>query len=141
MGFAVFGLFVATLGLLSPGVLAQKRLDIFARLDPWLVLIKAICSRWDLVVFGLGLPDYSVDNSYLFIVTRGGLLGVGCLSWLAWRFGLADWRRLPAEQRAALFYLAIVGVMFDVIIYRNIIYLALAAGIPLLIFQRSRSRL
>ncbi len=129
-------IFVVVLGVLYPGALSQKRVDVFARLAPWLVLVKAIGSRLDLILFGLGLPDYSVDNSYLFVFTRGGLLGVGCLLWLSWRFGVSHWRRLGAELRAALIYLAVVGLMFDVIVYRNIVYLMLAVGIPLLTFRK-----
>ena len=128
----MLAIFVVVLGLAYPGALMQKWLDILARFDPWLVLLKALGSRWDLVLFGLGLPDYSVDNSYLFVLTRGGLFALACLGWLAWRFGVPHWRRLGPEQRAAVLYLAIVGVMFDVIIYRNIVYLMLAVGIPLL---------
>jgi hypothetical protein len=125
--YRIGALLILSIGAFEYDLLARKKGDLLSRIDPWLIYLKAVVSRWDRLLFGLGLPDYSIDNSYLFILIHAGLLGVFCVSLLALRS--RKWIRWTVEKRAVLIYLLVTGTMFDVIIYRNVVYLMLTVGL------------
>jgi hypothetical protein len=118
--------------ILSPGFFASKATDLFARVEPWRVMLRGVFSRWDLALLGFGFPNYTADNSFVFVLVRAGLLGAAFLAWALLWIRARRWARWSPAQGSILVYLLITATMFDVIIYRNVVYLMIAIGIPLL---------
>jgi len=102
------------------------------RILPWELLTSTVLSRWDLPLFGLGFNPIYVDNSYLFVFFKLGLLGVLVLGALCFRWGYRNWMQWSLPQRQVLLFLLISGLTLDTFIIRPVVMIFIAAGLPLL---------
>ncbi|MEW6055590.1 MAG: hypothetical protein AB1540_03175 [Bdellovibrionota bacterium] len=139
------GLLIAVAGVLASGAIAlladhplawAKINDLRFRFGPWVAYLKLLLSRPDYFLLGLGFAPYHTDNAYIFILTRTGVMGFAALLWFLVRPIKKAWASWPWAAQALLIYLAVVGLTLDAWIYRHVIALMLAIGVPLLAFSR-----
>lgn len=128
-GAAIFGFYHLST---EPGFAREKMIDFAYRFGPWKVYLEAMTERIDFAVFGLGYANYHVDNSYIFLLSRGGLLLFGFVGWAAYRGIRAGWSRWNAPERMLVSYFLISGLTIDSIILRPMIAVLVVAALPLL---------
>jgi hypothetical protein len=115
-----------------PSETSQKWADFVVRFGPWKTLWTAATSRWDMVLLGLGFNTVNVDNAYLFLFVKMGLIGAGVLAYLAIKWGSAQWSRWTVAQRDVILFLLISGLTLDTFIIRPVVMVFIAAALPLL---------
>lgn len=133
---AITAAFLATVTLVAAlwqtAFFAGKRANLVFRIKPWEVYWKTGLASPDRFLLGNGFIPHFSDNIWIFFFSRGGLF------WLMIALGLllAGWRkfrdRLSPLQKAVPVFFLVAGMTVDIAILRPIVYLMLAAGIPLL---------
>lgn len=128
--------FIAIVGVGSASDIPFVKLKIgnfLYRIEPWRVFLRAIGARLDCLILGLGFLSYHVDNSYIWVLSRGGLLAFG--GGFTWFVSILRryWKMWKWSQKVLVLYLLLTGVSFDSVILRPIVYLLLSAAIPILI--------
>ncbi|MBI3543212.1 MAG: hypothetical protein HY075_08070 [Deltaproteobacteria bacterium] len=112
--------------------LATKLLDVKFRWGPWVVYWEAAAKRPDLLLFGFGMAPYHTDNFFVWVFTRTGLVGLGAFLVWGWRTLVRGWDSWDRAAKASVVFLLVGTAMLDVLIYRNVVALLLAALIPLM---------
>jgi len=127
--------------MLFPTFFTAKWVDLIYRLSPWRVYFETAMSRWDLMLLGVGFTDYHVDNSYIFLFNRGGLLLFGLAAWILGGAVLRQWKHWLPTQRGAVAFLLVNCFVFDTLISRPNVALLIAVWIPLLANRSASSKL
>ncbi len=116
----------------NPNWVIGKLSNFTYRFAAWSMYLDTLFSRWNHLLFGLGLTSYYVDNSYLYLFMRGGLLMLGATGYFTikhLRIGWPDWNWY---QRALILITLISGLTLDAFIIRPVVAVWVAAIIPLL---------
>lgn len=115
----------------------QKYDDLLFRLGPWKVFWDTAAARWDYLLLGLGFPDYYVDNIYVFLFNRGGILLFGsalaCIGLSLWQ----SWKHYGWQQKACIIYLFVSGLVIDAWIIRPVVSLWITIGVAALMMPQS----
>ncbi len=134
--FAAFNILISL--LLNSFLMTAKFGGGWARSLLWNAYVKELFSRLDSAVFGFGFIPFYVDNSYLWILTRGGLVLLFSFLVIAADAISKRWSSWGFDQKAVVGYLALTGLALDVIIIRPVVLIFIAAGIPYLAASISR---
>lgn len=106
-----------------------KYTNFMYRIGPWKVFIKMALSRLDLLGLGFGWVDYNVDNAYLFLLNRGGLLLLLAVVGLLLPLLTRHWRRWSSWQRILSGFLLLSSFTIDSIILRPVVALLVCMGL------------
>ncbi len=109
----------------------NKIANLTYRLGPWKIYVDAAFSAWDRLLFGMGFNQYNVDDSYIFLLNRGGLLLLGGMLFVLAHVVRRRWSSWNAYQRSVIVFLVLTSVTLDTVILRPLVAL-LIVGIPLL---------
>lgn len=128
VGFAALAVIVAivVVAILFPAFVGLKIAHLNGRVRPWGVLIQAALHRPDVFLLGVGFPSYHVDNSFLFLFNRGGLLFFGGFAWLFLQAAFYFSKQAVFEALPYVLLL-VMGMATDVIIIRSVISVIIAS--------------
>jgi N-acetylglucosaminyldiphosphoundecaprenol N-acetyl-beta-D-mannosaminyltransferase len=131
--FSAIGTILAGLPILShySDLVENKLANLIYRFGPWKIYFWEALSKWDRLIFGTGFNQYNVDNCYLFLLNRGGLLLFGGMIFTCYYVIRRSWNAWNAYQRAVLLFLILTSFTLDALILRPLVAV-LICGIPLL---------
>lgn len=109
-----------------------KWMNLAFRFHPWKMYLDLSVARWDYVLLGYGFAPYHVDNNYLFVLNRGGIVGFVALLGYFFRKLMHYWQRWSWREQVLPVYLMLMCLTLDVLIYRSTVVLLLAVGLPAL---------
>jgi len=132
VAFVISVLFVA-----APQFVAAKTWDLAHHLGPWQMFLGMMVSRWDMILLGFGFHPVNVDNAYIFMLFKFGIVGSAALGFWAVRWGRKYWSYWTSSQREVILFLLISGLALDTFIIRPLVMVFIAAGLPLLYPNRS----
>ncbi|MBI2605105.1 MAG: hypothetical protein HYW49_03385, partial [Deltaproteobacteria bacterium] len=121
---------VAALSLTFEG--QMKLINLARRIGPWRIYVSEAFSRADTALIGFGFAPYHTDNFFLFLFTRGGLLTLGVFLLAIAAYARRNTPRWSEAQNLILVYLFVTGLTTDALIFRHVVFLLIAVGIPLL---------
>lgn len=113
-------------------VLRGKILNLLYRIKPWSVYLAASIKRIDLFFLGYGFVPYHADNSFLFLLNRGGLFLLIGMIWALIGFLKKNIKRQNSWQLHIIIFLIISCFTVDLLIYRHTVAILIAFGIPFL---------
>ncbi len=116
-------------------LLRGKILNLMYRLKPWYVYSESLLKRFDYLLFGYGFIPYHSDNSFLFLLSRGGLLMFGSFAWAFTLWVKSQKQNWSHWQLHLVLFLIISCFTLDVLIYRHTVVLLIALVIPYLSVQ------
>lgn len=131
-GAGVVATGVITWLLRDTDIVHLKWVNFIYRFGPWKVYWKAALSRWDLFLLGMGFPNYHVDNAYIFLFNRGGLLLLTAFLIFILRPTTRYWRQWAWPERSVILYLFISSLTLDTIILRAVVALLITVILPVL---------
>jgi hypothetical protein len=112
--------------------LHAKMINFVYRFGPWEVYWKAAFTRWDFLLLGYGWTNYHVDNAYIFLFNRGGLLLlIAFLLWIG-RILTRNWHTWTSAQTLMILFVLFSGLTIDSLILRPVVALMVSMTIPLL---------
>lgn len=124
--------------LLKPGHLdslhemtAMKFGHFHGRIQPWIVYLQIAVSRWDYLLLGTGFHSLHVDNFYICLLNRGGLLLLVSSLYVLLRppFSFSN---KSANGVAIILFLLLSSCVLDSLVFRPIVTLLFVLAIPVL---------
>jgi hypothetical protein len=119
-------------GFIAP-ILHQKFGHLGGRLGPWLVYINVALQRWDVLLFGTGFNSFYVDNLFIFIFNRTGLLGFSTALVFLAKWIKNSWQYWNSFQRTVVTFSLISSLTLDTFILRTFATIWITVAIPTLL--------
>lgn len=110
----------------------EKLGTLSGRIAPWKTLWDQALSRLDYLILGLGFSQYHVDNIYLFLLNRGGLVLSIFIYVLFLKYIFKSWSSWSWQQKAIALFPWISGLTVDSLIIRPLAMIFISVGLPIL---------
>ncbi len=131
-------LLMTNIFFLYKSVFLAKLENLHSRWIGWKVYLDALFSRLDFLLLGFGFIPIHSDNSYFFLLSRGGvLLFLCCMGWMLLKLK-TYWKYWPLKTSMILVYLLVTGLGLDILIFRHVVVLLVTIAIPLLALKYSK---